>query len=406
MMDGSNKWGDGEAYVGEPLTVGQRLEAERLRQEDIARHRRNVERAFDELPKLVVLSLDGGGVRGLLQAHLLKHLEDAVQSRIGRPFRFERETWLAAGTSTGGIIAAALATPTGEMSRAARRSEALITLYETLSWRVFARKGWTAKARHLVRPKHDARPLEHHLRDQLGDARLLEARPRLLIPSYSAEHHRVWWFDSRGAAARHESPWRYEGWTDPEPALENPSLVDVCLATSAAPTYFEAHSLEDPRHGRWIDGGVGANNPTLAAMQVALGELHRQRDLPGSERRLAIDLNPRILVLSIGSGGMPPRAPIHAGLAQWMFQIPRLFGHSSGTAAEALAEEVAKTVELSSNDRWLPVMTYCRLAPAPGEVVVELDDPGAADLLEKVARRTSHSRDFDLAVRALAAFVV
>lgn len=380
-----------EACKASDEQIHQMLESERRRREQFDRELERVREQFAELQKLLVVAFDGGGIRGLFQAHVLRQLEDEVTSRLGREFRFEQETWLAAGTSTGGILAAGLATTTGRLAHQPRRSAALIDLYTEFASEVFTAQGRLARVRQTMRAKHDPGPLEAALEKHLGHACLQDARPRVLIPAYSEKHQRTWWFDTNLAEALATSPWRYEGWKAPDPALVNPPLHIMCRATSAAPTFFPPAYLEDRSQGRWIDGGVGANNPTLAATQSALAELRqRRKSLPGGQREAVIDLNPQILVLSLGNGVKPPTVPPRqGGLMQWAPQVPRLFMNASATANEELATELAELRERTSTNTWEPMMRYFRIAPPADAPVADMDDTSKLDELQQLASKVS-----------------
>jgi predicted acylesterase/phospholipase RssA len=380
-----------EASEGSDERISEATAAACREAESLALEMERVRAYFAEQKRLLVVAFDGGGIRGLFQAHVLKRLEDEVSGHLGREFRFERETWLASGTSTGGILAAGLATPTGSLARQPRRSTALIELYEDLACEVFGGRGHLRLLRQAVRAKHDPAPLEAALQEHLGDARLREADPQVLIPAYSEAHKRTWWFDTNLANARARSPWRYKGWTAPNPALENPRLRDVCRATSAAPTFFPPAYLEDRSLGRWIDAGVGANNPTLAAAQSALAELRQRRQgLFGRQRQLASDMNPQILLLSLGNGVRAPTVPSgQGGRLQWVARIPALFMQASATTNDGLAEELAQFREHTSSDTWVPVMSYYRITPPDDARVADLDDASKLGELRDLALEVS-----------------
>ena len=200
-----------------------------------------------------VLAIDGGGIRGIVPALVLAELE----ARAGRPVRELFD--LVAGTSTGGILACALGTPD------ARPAAELVELYRTEGPRIFRRSLWqqVRSGGGLLDEQHDETVLVAVLRDYLGDARLSQATPRLLVTAYDLEAREPYFFKS----------WRPE---------RDAPLVDVARATSAAPTYFEPHLLD----GRsLVDGGVFANNPAMCAYAEA------QRLEPGDH-----------VVLSLGTG--------------------------------------------------------------------------------------------------------
>jgi patatin-like phospholipase/acyl hydrolase len=236
---------------------------------------------------LKVLSIDGGGIRGIIPATILESIEDRTNTRTADLFD------LIAGTSTGGILALGLATP-DEKGEPKYSAADLTALYEKEGKRIFARSLWHTMIAldNLIDEKYDASGLESVLRKYFGDTRLKDAVTEVLVTSYELETREPWFF------ARHK-------------AQSNPSfdfeMRFVARATSAAPTYFEPEELTETRpHGGLIDGGVYANNPALCAY-VEMKDLHPDHD--------------DILVVSLGTG--QHTRPIHYtdarnwGLALW-----------------------------------------------------------------------------------------
>jgi hypothetical protein len=183
-----------------------------------------------------VLSIDGGGIRGLIPALVLAEIERRSQKRVWELFD------LIAGTSTGGILACALCAPDPLPAKQ------LVALYEEEGPHIFDRSIFQ-KIRSgggLLDEKYDATPLDHALERFLSDKRLAETKPDLLVPAYDLGDPGPFFFKSRKA--------RDEGADFP--------LSVVARATSAAPTYFEALPLPGQA---LIDGGVFANNPAMCA---------------------------------------------------------------------------------------------------------------------------------------------
>ena len=183
-----------------------------------------------------VLSIDGGGIRGLIPALVLTEVEERSGRQIFELFD------LIAGTSTGGILACALCAP--DPLPAAQ----LVALYEDEGPAIFDRSIWQRirSAEGLLDEKYDAGALDRALERFLSDKRLSESRPDLLVPAYNMGDPGPYFFKSRKA--------RDEG--------EDFPLSQVARATSAAPTYFEPAQLT----GRaLVDGGVFAANPAMCA---------------------------------------------------------------------------------------------------------------------------------------------
>lgn len=213
---------------------------------------------------LRVLSIDGGGIRGLVPARVLARLEALTGQPVRRLFD------LIAGTSTGGILALALTRPDALPARA------LATLYRTHGPTVFAAPPgrWLGTAGGLLGPTYAVEGLEALLAAFLGEVRLADAETHVLVPAYDITRHRPVLFRSWGSEAGRLA------------------MREVARATSAAPTYFPPASLETEGMAlHLIDGGVFANNPALCALAEA-GRL-----APGRA----------VLMLSLGTGETPLR---------------------------------------------------------------------------------------------------
>jgi uncharacterized protein len=190
-----------------------------------------------------VLSIDGGGIRGIIPALVLAELERRAGRRIHELFD------LIAGTSTGGILACALCAPE------ALPAEQLVALYEEEGPKIFDRSvGQRIRsAEGLLDEKYDADALDAALERFLSDKRLAEAKPDLIVPAYDMTEPGPYFFKSRKAREN--------------PSEEDFPLSEVARATSSAPTYFEPLELG----GRaLVDGGVFAVNPAMSAFAEVL----------------------------------------------------------------------------------------------------------------------------------------
>lgn len=190
-----------------------------------------------------LLCLSGGGYRGLFTAIVLEHIEAQLQ-RAGKQ-RLRDHFDLIAGTSIGGLLACGIAA-----GIAARRlREALEEDGDT----VFPERAWPT-ARQMMGPLYSGATLSRVVRKTLGAAAtqtLQQIEVPLLVPAVSWISGAVVTFESSGLAGSQA------------PAT---TLLDVCLATSAAPTYFPAHAMEDDV---LVDGGLVANAPDLCALLAA-----------------------------------------------------------------------------------------------------------------------------------------
>lgn len=189
-----------------------------------------------------ILALDGGGVKGAFTAQLLASWEEDTKLRIVDHFD------LIAGTSTGGIIALGLGLglPASD----------IVEFYVKHGPSIFPNEGPIQRKLlgmgHFFRSKYSQAPLRAALAAVFGDRKLGEAKTRLLLTSYDATAGRIFVMKT----AHHER-FKYD--------YNNPA-VDVALATSAAPTFFDPAVLPGYKGTTYVDGGVWANNPTLAAI--------------------------------------------------------------------------------------------------------------------------------------------
>jgi uncharacterized protein len=221
-----------------------------------------------------ILSVDGGGIRGLISALTIEEIEKRLSSRAGREARVADYFHLFAGTSTGGLIALALTAPQ-KMSAAE-----LASFYTEDGPKIFGR-GLGRKLGTLwglTRPKYSSAPLREAAERRLGESRVSEATRDLLVTSYDMNR---------------SEPYFFKRWRALESADRDFPVVDAGLATAAAPTYFPSHGLG---YRALVDGGVFASNPAVAAIAEALG---RQSDPPA---KLDTD---DLFMVAIGTGEYP-----------------------------------------------------------------------------------------------------
>lgn len=221
-----------------------------------------------------ILAIDGGGIRGIIPARFLAALEgclaDALARRRGDAAgapgwegidspRIADCFHLIAGTSTGGLLAAGVAT-TDAAGRPKLSAEDAANVYVNHGAEIFHRPLLRNVLDHfaLLVPKYPLAQLRKvlELDSVLGDGLLKDARTEVLILS----------FDTALPGPRFFTRW---GAPDAggRPSEPSETMVEVALATAAAPTYFEPETLD---RTPLIDGGVYAGNPALAAISMAL----------------------------------------------------------------------------------------------------------------------------------------
>lgn len=246
-----------------------------------------------------ILSLDGGGIRGVFPAAFLARLEEHLEHPIGRYFD------LIAGTSTGGIIAIGLALglPARDILKLYTEKGPAIFDQQHGAIENWARRKLRAIA-HLLVTKHSSEPLRLALEEVLGRRRLGESRARLVIPAWHPALERVYIYKT-AHHPRLESDYK-------QPA------IDAAMATAAAPTFLKPHMTES--EVELIDGGVWANNPIGVAAIEAIGML----GWPGD----------KLKILSIGTISEPALLPRLRGKLPMATAVTRLF--MAGQAHSAL----------------------------------------------------------------------
>jgi patatin-like phospholipase/acyl hydrolase len=192
-----------------------------------------------------ILSIDGGGIRGLLPGAVLAAIEKTTGKATADLFD------VIAGTSTGGILACGLTAP-DEHGRPRFAASALVDMYVNEGARIFPHHMFE-RLGDLFDGKYPVTGIEDVLHRYVGETRLSEAVTELLVTAYDVERRRPKFFRSRDAKR--------------DPAADHP-LWMVARATSAAPTYFEPFKLPGAVPGEYealVDGGVYANNPAMCA---------------------------------------------------------------------------------------------------------------------------------------------
>ncbi len=182
-----------------------------------------------------ILSLDGGGVRGIVAARMLANIE----KRIDRPLNEYFD--LIVGTSTGSIVAAAIAT--------GRNSEDIVEFFQNKSSSIFPYQSIFSLQRiplllkyGISAPKYSNNNLIQVLQGVFGETRLFDVAtsPRLLVVSYDTIER---------------NPIIFKSWR-PDKPYGNVPLWEVCVSSASAPTYFPAHNLDKRVIGNVKDASI------------------------------------------------------------------------------------------------------------------------------------------------------
>jgi patatin-like phospholipase/acyl hydrolase len=248
---------------------------------------------------IFVLAIDGGGIRGLIPAVVLQHLEtlvavEAEASQLPRP-SLARCFDLVAGASTGAILALGIVAPPAEGDAKPLTAGGLVELYSERSSDMFVKRHlhWL---RLLFAPRYDHAPIERILGEILGPRRLSSTTTAFMTHAYDLTRGTVRYFKNHAL--------------EPACSTRDYLMKDVARAATAAPTYFRPAVIRDLAGGEeehFIDGGIFANNPAMIAYMEA-------RKLFGADRR--------IVVVSVGCGaaehGITLRDVLHWGALGWL----------------------------------------------------------------------------------------
>lgn len=210
-----------------------------------------------------ILSIDGGGIRGIFPAAFLAGLEERFLGGTSIADYFD----LITGASTGGIIAIGLG--------AGLTAAQLRDLYIKRGSELFNpnRRALNNWLRWIAAP-YESEVLAGIMQDILGDRLFGESQTRLCVPSFEGEYGEVYVFKT----PHHPDFWK--DWKE--------KMAKVAVATAAAPTYLRP--IEDGGY-TFVDGGVWANNPVMVGLVDALSCFDVRRD--------------QVRILSMGCGNEP-----------------------------------------------------------------------------------------------------
>lgn len=234
-----------------------------------------------------ILSLDGGGVRGVIAVAFLERIEALLRQQSGTGIRLSDQFDLIGGTSTGAIIAGALAL--------GKSTDELKQIYHKLAPKVFVRSRFRIP---LLQPKFDVAKLRREIAGIVGDHTL--DTPELLtgfgLVAKRMDTGSVWIVANNPRAPYWDRP-REKNFI----GNRDYKLANLIRASTAAPTYFEPENIPvlEGERGLFIDGGVSPhNNPALALYMMSRLEPYGLRWGTGPDR---------LTIVSIGTGGYRKR---------------------------------------------------------------------------------------------------
>ncbi|MCY4779205.1 patatin-like phospholipase family protein [Sphingobacterium sp. UT-1RO-CII-1] len=306
-----------------------------------------------------ILSIDGGGIRGIIPGMFLVALEERIQKATDNPdARLADYFDFFAGTSTGGILLSLLLCPMDDNPTKPRfTAKEAVDLYLNHGSEIFAAKPW----RHflskfgLLSELYDETVLEHILAEYFGDRKLSQLIRPCIITAYNIELRKNHLFRQQKAITHGDSRDFY--------------LKDVCRATSAAPTYFSVAEIFSLAKTRFplIDGGVFAHNPALSALLEVIQSYNTYKIHD-------------IAILSLGTGISKTSYNYEDFKKKWAISIgPALvdiMGSSSAESVNYYLEQLFQSVSRPQN--------YIRIEPTDLSSINPSMDSASPNNIQKI----------------------
>lgn len=233
---------------------------------------------------LTVLSIDGGGIRGIIPGTIIEYLEAQLQALDGEDARIADYFDVIAGTSTGGIVTAMLTAP-NEQGRPLFAAKEIVPFYLKEGPQIFS----NPRPIDYKGPTYDGNHLRELLRNYLGETKLLQTLTNVVIPTFDIKRLQ---------------PTIFSFYQAQEFPVLNAKLSDICIGTSAAPTQFPAYNFTNTvdQGNTWefnlSDGSIAANSPTIMALnELTKAEMAKKPE----EKAVSLDIN-NVIVISLGCG--------------------------------------------------------------------------------------------------------
>jgi len=275
-----------------------------------------------------ILSIDGGGIRGVLPAVWLGEIERKIRSLYNRsiPEYFD----YIAGTSTGSIIALALAL--------GKSPEQILSLYESRAREIFPYSSKFSFRRFkllfksgLSAPKYNGDGLRKTLLSELGETPIgAITSTNILVPFYDTEGRSTQFIKNYLDVY---AQYRIEHLKqDPTkfPKFKTVPAWEAAVCSASAPTFFPAHHLAtSSKRYSAIDGGVSVNNPTACVMADAIGAGYHPQDI-------------HILSLGTGNGAkvIPYKKAREWGTVEWAVPIIEVLMNSAVDTQRHIAQNI------------------------------------------------------------------
>lgn len=298
------------------------------------------------MKKYKILSIDGGGIRGILPAMILQEMECRLRVRTGNPqARIADYFDMIAGTSAGGMLACSMLY---KHDGKKMDCSTAVSLFESGGPRIFKKNGFN-QLRRMFDAMYPAKNIEAVLAEVFGESQLSESDTEGLITAYDITNREAVLFDTDSAQRDANRDYR---------------LADIARATSAAPTYFPVAEVTSMggTNKCLVDGGIYANDPSLCAIVEAKKKIWKETNRAPKIHDM--------YVVSIGTGRVSKSYLYEKakgwGLISWALPVIDIL-QSSG--AEVISYQVRKLFEAEECQN-----QYVRLTPEIGNASDEMDD--------------------------------
>ena len=335
-----------------------------------------------------ILSIDGGGIRGILPAQILVALERKLQEKTKNPkVKIADYFDLIAGTSTGGILACAYLMPDkNDIARPRYSAAEAVDLYLSNGGDIFSTSTFQflKSMGGVTDERYSEKAIESILSKYFGDTLLSDLVKPCLITSYDVYNSKAHFFRQHKAK---------------ETDGRNFYVRDVARATSAAPTFFEAAHVKSLSELPYplIDGGVFANNPTLCAY----AEGHTVDFGQGVQRRTADDF----FIFSLGTGSASKRKLEHKNVKDWgaLEWIKPLI--------DIMMSGVSQTVDYQLKQIYAAIgkpNQYVRIEPEIHNANSDMDDASPKNLtaLKEAGMRNAEAEENNAKLEAIADMLI
>lgn len=284
------------------------------------------------MKKVRILSIEGGGIRGILSASFLSDLEQKLKEKSNDFNSCISDYFdLIVGTSTGGILSCLFLLDDG-YKRPKYKAEEIVSLYRNLGKQVFERSLYdiVTKVDGIVDEKYDASNLENAIKEIFGDSKMSHLLKPAMVTSYDIKGRKAFFF-------------RTEKCNEDQ---KDHLIVDALRSTASAPSYFEPLEYSNQEDLMvLIDGGVFSSNPSMTAYAEARGMRFSEIE------KIACDIDlpeaDDMMLLSVGTGVDNKEYTFESskswGQAQWAVPLIRILLSANAETTNHYLKQIFNT---------------------------------------------------------------